>query len=62
MMWAVAVPVLLLFGAGMAQWVTLLRVVVVVAVVAVATIVVGGVWHRAGAATLVAVAGFGLTL
>ncbi|MGW2434923.1 hypothetical protein [Streptomyces sp. NPDC001640] len=57
-----AVPVLLLFEAGMAQWVTLLRVVVVVAVVAVATIVVGGVWHRAGAATLVAVAGFGLTL
>ncbi|MGW4790115.1 hypothetical protein [Streptomyces sp. NPDC004230] len=62
LMWAVAVPVLLLFGAGVAQWVTLLGVVVVVAVVAVATIVVGGVWHRAGAATLVAVAGFGLTL
>ncbi|GAA3889127.1 hypothetical protein GCM10022207_65780 [Streptomyces lannensis] len=60
--WAVAVPVLLLFGAGVAQWVTLLGVVVVLAVVAVATCLVGGVWHRAGAATLAAVAGFALTL
>ncbi len=60
--WAVAVPTLLLCGAGVAQWVTLLGVVVVLAVVAVATCLVGGVWHRAGAATLVAVAGFALTL
>ncbi|MFF5537146.1 hypothetical protein ACFY71_32570 [Streptomyces cinerochromogenes] len=60
--WAVAVPVLLLFGAGVAQWVTLLGVVVVLAVLAVATCLVGGVWHRAGAATLVAVSGFALTL
>jgi hypothetical protein len=58
----VAVPVLLLCGAGVMQWVMLLGVVVVLAVVAVATCLVGGVWQRAGAATLVAVAGFALTL
>ncbi|MET8562688.1 hypothetical protein ABZV75_19565 [Streptomyces flaveolus] len=59
--WAVAVPALLLCGAGVAQWVTLLGEVVVPAVVVVATCLFGEC-GMAGAATRVAVAGFALTL
>lgn len=60
--WAVLVPVLLLLGSAIGQWVTWLGVVVVMAVIAVAAWVIGGVWHRAGAATLVSFGGFALML
>jgi hypothetical protein len=60
--WAVLVPALLLLGSAIGQWVTWLGVVVVMAVIAVAAWVIGGVWHRAGAATLVSFGGFALML
>ncbi|MFJ4722913.1 hypothetical protein [Streptomyces luteogriseus] len=60
--WAVLVPALLLLGAALGQWMTWAGVVVALAVIAVAACVVGGSWHRAGAATLVCFAGFALML
>ncbi|MFD5336974.1 hypothetical protein [Streptomyces hawaiiensis] len=61
-LWAVLVPALLLLGSAIGQWMTWLGVVVVLAVIAVAACVIGGSWHRAGAATLVSFGGFALML
>ncbi|GAA4316189.1 hypothetical protein GCM10023086_38410 [Streptomyces venetus] len=61
-LWAVLVPALLLLGSVLAQWATWLGVVVALATIAVAACVVGGSWHRAGAATLVSFGGFALML
>ncbi|MEV0241875.1 hypothetical protein AB0I06_18360 [Streptomyces sp. NPDC050674] len=61
-LWALLVPGLLLLGSALGQWVTWLGVVVVLAVIAVAAWRVGGVWRRAGAATLVSFGGFALML
>ncbi|MGA5207184.1 hypothetical protein [Streptomyces variegatus] len=61
-LWAVLVPALLLLGSAIGQWMTGLGVVVVLAVIAVAAWVIGGSWHRAGAATLVSFGGFALML
>ncbi|MGA5896713.1 hypothetical protein [Streptomyces venetus] len=61
-LWAVLVPASLLLGSVLAQWVTWLGVVVALATIAVAACVVGGSWHRAGAATLVSFGGFALML
>ena len=61
-LWAVLVPPVLLLGSAIGQWMTWLGVVVALAAIAVAACVVGGSWHRAGAATLVSFAGFALML
>ncbi|GAA2317998.1 hypothetical protein GCM10010234_75170 [Streptomyces hawaiiensis] len=61
-LWAVLVPVLLLLGAALGQWTTWAGVVVALTVIAVAACVIGGSWHRAGAATLVCFGGFALML
>ncbi|MFB6849454.1 hypothetical protein ACFCXS_31990 [Streptomyces sp. NPDC056373] len=61
-LWALLVPALLLLGAVLGQWMTWAGVVVALAVIAVAACVVGGSWHRAGAATLVSFGGFALML
>ncbi|NEE09114.1 hypothetical protein G3M58_21990 [Streptomyces sp. SID7499] len=60
--WAVLVPTVLLLGAALGQWMTWAGVVVALAAIAVAACVIGGSWHRAGAATLVSFAGFALML
>lgn len=63
--WAVLVPVLLTLGAWLAQYPyggIVLGVIVSLATVAVAAIVAGGAWHRAGAAVLVCCSGFALML
>jgi hypothetical protein len=62
LLWALALPAVLLLGAALTQWVTVVGVVVVLAAVAAGGIVVGGSWHRAGAAVLVCSGGFALTL
>ncbi|MFF3503642.1 hypothetical protein [Streptomyces sp. NPDC003247] len=62
LLWALALPAGLLLASGVAQWVTAVGVVLVLAVVAVGACLVGGSWHRAGAATLVCFGGFALTL
>ncbi|MFH9586899.1 hypothetical protein [Streptomyces luteogriseus] len=62
LLWAVLVPTVLLLGSAIGQWMTWLGVVVALAAIAVAAAVVGGSWHRAGAATLVSFAGFALML
>lgn len=62
LMWAVLLPALMVLGAGLANWVMWAGVVVMLAVVAFAGCLVGGVWSRAGAATLVCVSGFALML
>ena len=61
-LWAVLVPTVLLLGSAIGQWMTWLGVVVALVAIAVAACVVGGSWHRAGAATLVSFAGFALML
>lgn len=60
--WAVALPAVMILGAGVGQWVTWIGVVVMLAAVAAAACLIGGVWHRAGAATTASVAGFLLML
>ncbi|HBF81030.1 MULTISPECIES: hypothetical protein [Streptomyces] len=62
LVWAVALPAVIILGSGLGQWMTWLGVVVMLGAVAVAACLIGGVWHRAGAATLASVAGFGLML
>lgn len=61
-LWALALPALLVLGGAVAQWVIWLGVVLVMATVAVAAWVIGGGWHRGGAAALVCFGGFALTL
>ncbi|WP_199815450.1 hypothetical protein [Streptomyces griseus] len=60
--WALLLPVALVLAAAVGQWVTWVGVVLMLAVVAGAAWVVGGRWHRGGAAAVVCFAGFGLTL
>ncbi|MGP3975708.1 hypothetical protein ACTWQF_17205 [Streptomyces sp. 8N114] len=55
-------PGLMILGAGIGQWVLWVGVVVMMAVVAGAACLIGGAWHRAGAATLVSFGGFALML
>ncbi|MFD6275171.1 hypothetical protein ACFWFI_06315 [Streptomyces sp. NPDC060209] len=62
LVWAVGLPAVMILGAGIGQWVTWIGVVVMLAAVAVAACLIGGAWHRAGAATLASVAGFLLML
>lgn len=62
LLWAVLLPGLLVLGAGIGQWVMWLGVVVMLATVAVTACLIGGIWHRAGAATLACFSGFALTL
>ncbi|MGP3987251.1 hypothetical protein [Streptomyces sp. 3N207] len=62
LLWAVVLPGLMILGAGIGQWALWVGVVVMMAVVAGAACLIGGVWHRAGAATLVAFGGFALML
>ncbi|MFE4452472.1 hypothetical protein [Streptomyces sp. NPDC056796] len=62
LLWAVGFPAAMILGAGIGQWVTWIGVVLMLAAVAVAACLIGGVWHRAGAATLASVAGFLLML
>ncbi|WP_406496463.1 hypothetical protein OG936_20330 [Streptomyces sp. NBC_00846] len=62
LMWAVLLPGLMILGAGIAQWVMWAGVVVMLAAVAVAACLIGGVWDRAGAAALASVSGFALML
>jgi hypothetical protein len=63
--WALAVPAALTFTGWLAQYpygMIVVAVILALAVVAVAAIVAGSVWHRAGAATVAAVGGFALVL
>ncbi|MBO8191012.1 hypothetical protein ITI46_04770 [Streptomyces oryzae] len=62
LLWAVVLPASMILGAGIGQWLLWLGVVLMLAVVASAACLIGGLWHRAGAATLVAFAGFALML
>ncbi|MER7740613.1 hypothetical protein ABTX34_20185 [Streptomyces sp. NPDC096538] len=62
LLWAGAVTAGLLLGAAVASWVTWLGAVVGLAAVAVAACLVGGAWHRSGAALTVSFAGFALML
>ncbi|MGN5634157.1 hypothetical protein [Streptomyces sp. AC154] len=62
LMWAVLLPALMVLGAALANWVMWAGVVVMLAVAAFAACLIGGVWSRAGAATLVCVSGFALML
>ncbi|MEU2732118.1 hypothetical protein ABZ650_30795 [Streptomyces griseoviridis] len=60
--WAVGLTAAMVLSAATAQWQTWIGVVLAMASVAVTACLVGGVWHRAGAATLASCAGFGLVL
>ncbi|MCO6011250.1 hypothetical protein NE236_40505 [Actinoallomurus purpureus] len=63
--WACAVPVLFVLGAWLAQYphgLIVVGVIVALATWAVAAILAGGVWHRAGAAVVVSCSGLALTL
>ncbi|MEU2446387.1 hypothetical protein ABZ588_23075 [Streptomyces althioticus] len=62
LLWAFGVTAGLLLGAALAAWVTWLGVVVGLAAVAVAAWLVGGVWHRAGAAVTVSFGGLALMM
>ncbi|MFV8133101.1 hypothetical protein [Streptomyces syringium] len=62
LMWAVLLPGLMILGAGIGQWVMWVGAIIMLTAVAVAACLIGGVWHRAGAATLASVGGFALTL
>jgi hypothetical protein len=61
-MWAVLLPAAMLLGAGIGQWVLWIGVVVMLATLAVTASLIGGVWHRAGAATLASASVFALML
>lgn len=60
--WAVALPGSMILGAGIGQWMTWIGVVAMLVSVAVAACLIGGSWHRAGAASLASVGGFALML
>ncbi|MER7968380.1 hypothetical protein ABTX35_05075 [Streptomyces sp. NPDC096080] len=62
LLWAVGLTAAMVVGAGIAQWVTWLGAVLSLASVAVTACLVGGVWHRAGAAAVASVTGSGLVL
>ncbi|MFD3551957.1 hypothetical protein ACFWWA_07625 [Streptomyces goshikiensis] len=60
--WAVLLPASMIIGAALGQWTIWVGGTVMLAAIAVAACLLGGVWHRAGAATLAAACGFALTL
>lgn len=62
LLWALLLTGAMLLGAGLGQWLIWVGVIVMLAAVAFAASLVGGFWHRAGAATLAAAGGFALTL
>lgn len=62
LMWAVLLPGVMILGAGAGQWATWFGVVVMLAAVGVAACLIGGFWHRAGAATVASFGGFALML
>ncbi|WP_431045642.1 hypothetical protein ACQUSR_29310 [Streptomyces sp. P1-3] len=64
LLWAVAIPLVTVVGAVLAQvsWLLWIGAGIGLIAGAAAAIVAGGVWHRAGAATLAAVATFALGL
>ncbi|MEU5642954.1 hypothetical protein [Streptomyces milbemycinicus] len=65
LVWAVSVPLMFTVAAWLAQFPSVgiyVGVVLALGTFAVAATVVGGIWHRAGAAVLVSCAGFALTL
>ncbi|MDX3228313.1 hypothetical protein [Streptomyces sp. ME19-01-6] len=65
LMWGVSVPLMFTVAAWLAQFPSVgiyIGVVLALGTFAVAATVVGGIWHRAGAAVLVSCAGFALTL
>lgn len=61
-LWALLLPAVLLLGAALGQWVIFAGVVVMLAAIAVTACLIGGFWHRAGAATLASVCSFALLL
>ncbi|GAA4609179.1 hypothetical protein GCM10023195_36750 [Actinoallomurus liliacearum] len=63
--WACAIPVGFVLGAWLAQYphgLIVIGVIVALAAWAVAAVLTGGIWHRAGAAVLVSCTGLALTL
>jgi hypothetical protein len=60
--WAVLLPGSMIVGAGIGQWVIWIGAVVMLVAVAVAACLIGGVWHRAGAAAPASFGGFALML
>lgn len=62
LMWAVLLPGSIVLGAGIGQWLIWVGVVIALAGLAFAVCLIGGVWHRAGAATLASIGGFALML
>jgi hypothetical protein len=65
LVWALAVPLALTFAGWLAQYpygLIAVGVIVALAVVAVAAVVAGSVWHRAGAATIASFGGLALVL
>ncbi|MEU6257889.1 hypothetical protein [Streptomyces sp. NPDC047043] len=62
LVWAVLLPGSVIVGAVLGQWLTWVGVILMMAAVAVSACLIGGFWHRAGAATLASAAGFALML
>ncbi|MFI1104103.1 hypothetical protein [Streptomyces melanogenes] len=61
-MWALLIPGGTALGAGIGQYATWLGVIVTLGFTALAACLIGGIWHRAGAATLASVSCFALML
>ncbi|MCX4539453.1 hypothetical protein [Streptomyces sp. NBC_01565] len=62
LMWAVLLPGAMILGSALGQWVIWVGATLMLVAIAVAACLIGGFWHRAGAATLAAACGFALTL
>lgn len=60
--WAVLLPGSVIVGAVLGQWLTWVGVILMMAAIAVTACLIGGFWHRAGAAALASAAGFALML
>ncbi|OAR27034.1 hypothetical protein A8W25_01780 [Streptomyces sp. ERV7] len=61
-MWALLIPGGMALGAGIGQYALWLGVILTLGLTAVAACLIGGAWHRAGAATLASVGCFALVL
>lgn len=61
-MWALLIPGGVALGAGLGQYAIWLGVILVLGLTALTACLLGGVWHRAGAATLGSVSCFALML
>jgi hypothetical protein len=62
LVWALLLPGSVIVGSVLGQWLTWVGVILMMAAIAVAACLIGGFWHRAGAATLASATGFGLML